>query len=284
MCAEATECPGLAARNSEGREEWIILQTLQEEPPCGRLDFRLPDSVTVRASIAIDFNHRICSDLLWLPKETNSSLEIQTTNHPGRVREEGRGLGGEGRKRREKQAGMRGAEGKRLYPPPPRRHHPWPIPVSMPLDVLVHLRTQPQIPEVSPASWHNTLTSPQVSSRGCLLPQLDAIVRGAQLQLNRHPGTLSWPWEREQGGPPWPGTQDQALHMWDGWEEVGVGTSYSSLDDAAPGRPTSLPNTPVASWQCGFPGTASDDDESPSPATQTHWGLSGCLCSWCCLG
>lgn len=96
------------------------------------------------------------------------------------------------------------------------------------------------------------------------------MVRGAQLQLNHLPGTLGWPWEREQGGPPWPGAQDQALHMWDGWEEVGVGTSYSSLDDAAPGRPTSLPNTPVASWQCGFPGAVSDDHESPSPATQPH--------------
>lgn len=35
--------------------------------------------------------------------------------------------------------------------------------------------------------------------------------------------------------------------MWDGWEEVGVRASCSLPDDAAPGRPTSLPNTPVAS-------------------------------------
>ena len=52
-----------------------------------------------------------------------------------------------GRERRENQAGMWGAEGKRLYPPTLG-----PSPVSMPLDVLVHLRIQPQSPEVSPAS------------------------------------------------------------------------------------------------------------------------------------
>lgn len=33
ICSEAKECPGLATRNWEEREERIILQTLQEEPP-----------------------------------------------------------------------------------------------------------------------------------------------------------------------------------------------------------------------------------------------------------
>lgn len=152
MCAEARNAQDWPPETGrEGRSE-LSFKPSRRNNPCGHLDFRLPDSITVRASIAIDFNHRVCSDLLWLPKETNSSLEIQTTNHPGRVREEDKGLGGEGRKRREEQAGLWRAEGKRLYPSPPAAATLGPSPLSMLLDILVHLRTQPQIPEVSPAS------------------------------------------------------------------------------------------------------------------------------------
>lgn len=65
----------------------------------------------------------------------------------GRAREAGTGEGrGERGARTKHQAGVQGAEGERL------RRPLGPSPVSMPFDVLGHLRIRPEVPKVSPAS------------------------------------------------------------------------------------------------------------------------------------